>query len=289
MISYPSGLIDGENSGPRVTFRHQPGGFPIKPQISVAMSKDSQGEFSYVYTVNNRSDAQKAIRFFKIVAASHDNSIRLDHPRWPSTMGSPNVAPEAGPQDAIAQAGQQEGWQAEKQAARVQAHRGKFAGWLNSTHAQPIEPGKSETGFRARSMFRPGFTVAYSTTGEALRTPGPLPRPVEEQLFPEISDDKSYNLTLTFGPKFGPGAPHGAPWMASEYSYGIQRLIVAKLLSEDSPCVKEALAMMQTVMGMGRAELDQEDSKTAPISITAKPPTLLERELLQAMQLAFLP
>ncbi len=273
VISYPVGLGEGQKNGPRITFRYQPG-WVVEPDVAMTIGKDPSRGFIYDYTVKNDAKARRAIRFFKVVVPSQDDAILMEHPRWFGNTGSPNVAPLAGLR--------------EGSDLRVQANMGKFASWTNSNRAAAIAPGTVEAEFRLISTFRPGITSSYSTNGNALAPPEPLPGAVLDQLMPLMLPEKNQKIVLTFGPKFGPGGPQSASWIANDYAYGIQRLIVARRLWADSPFVEELLAALRSIAEMGAAE-QRADPLFAPVKVEAQPGTPLERELEQAVMLALQP
>ncbi len=290
VISYPEGLGlgDAAKTGKRITFRWEPG-FVVEPEIAVAITKDdATGRFIYDYTVKNGPKAKRAIRYFKIVVASHDNTVALEHPRWHGRLGSPEVAEQAAlrPQatDPLAEKGMREGL------LGPSASKGKFAtwGWMKGLNRyDTLQPGMTESGFRLTSAFRPGITSAYSTTGNALRTPGDLPGPVTDQLVAVLTPEMVDKVTIAIGPRFGPGGPQGVVWKANDYLFGIGRLILADRLSANSPFVKELQATLKFIAEtMGSGE-DGREPTTAAINIKTAPSTQLERELLQAVQLAF--
>ena len=274
VISYPMGLERGETTGPRLTFRHEPG-WVVDPDVSVAIKKDPSRGLTYEYSVRNGPSAKREIRFFKIVVPSQDDELVMEHPRWLGNQGSPNVAPLAGLRD--------------PRDLRVRANMGKWASWTSSNRAAPIAPGAVESGFRLNSAYRPGITSAYSTNGSILAPPYPLPGPVLDQIQPLMLPEKDEKIVLTFGPKFGPGGPQSASWVANDYLYGIQRLILAQRLSADSPFVKELQAALRSITENPSAIEGREDPTYAPVKLASTPSTQLERELEQAVWLAFQP
>ena len=252
VISYPEGLGTPDRTNRRMTFRWEPANL-VDPQVSVKMSKSPDGSVTYDYTVTNGPKGKRALRWFSIVAPSGDDTVKTSHPKWhadPPAM--PGAAPQAGLKDGPE--------------LRVAANMGRFVSWVNQTQ-DPLLSGRSMSGFRLSSKFRPGVVTAYAHTGNVLATPVSLPL-----MKPEVD----YRSTLTIGPKFDPRMDDA--YVSSDYAFCVQRLVNAGRLSADSPFVKEALSLLNTIM---------EANKGMAINFSAKPANPTEAELAAALQLTF--
>lgn len=201
--------------------------------MSVAISKNNDGKFRYQYTLQSLATSRRPISTWSFVAASTDESIQLSHPVWSSyadTRNKPAVAAQTalfnGPE------------------LKRESNMGKVVRWSTPTAAATVTVGNATNNFVAISDHKPGWTTAFVGGGDGIRLPHDVPLIVKAQLELLQRPEIYFAQTLAIGPKFGPGVSD--QWIAADWHLGIERLVVEKRLSSDSPFVQEVLSILRT-------------------------------------------
>jgi hypothetical protein len=215
VVSFPG----DEPAGPRTVYRYRPQN-QVEPHVGVTISRDSEGHFRYLYTVENAPTARQGVDIWSVVSPGPDSDIIVDHPSWAKVRARGSHA---------------------KQAALPGLAEGEYIDWV-SDKAGVIAPGTSVTGFSLVSSYSPGFTTAFFQGGKPLGTKGDLPVAVVRQLAPLMKIDVNSRPAVTIGPRFAKGTSRAI--IAEEYRSGIQTLVKEGVLDRQSGFVQNVTAIL---------------------------------------------
>ena len=266
VLHFPEGIgTERAPSGRMITTRVQLQNRAI-PTLSVNVTSDLSGGYRYVYSIANASRAKSPISTWALVVPGSDDSVKLSHRRWQSfadVAHKPAVAP---------QAGFQEGGPPE---LKRNVLMGKFVRWSAPADDLMIRAGRADADFTLVSDYRPGWTTAYVGGGEGLRFSQSVPAVVLKQLEELQKPENYYTYTVTFGPKYGPADTD--QWIASDWSFCIEKLISRRLLNGEAPFVQNVMALLRTV---------SEGAVAQGLALSAAPTTPMEAEVAAGIRLS---
>ena len=158
VVSYPASLDDPSQTG-RKTFtfelRNQ-----VSPRFTVQLAQDSNGLFSYDYTLTNGEPAKQSIQSWFLVGPAQDPSFVSTGAGWSASKASTART---------------------RQIALPTVSQVGGTVMFHSPVGQAVPPGAVRDGFHLTSSYSPGFTTAYVMGDVGLiRFPGPLPTVVGE-------------------------------------------------------------------------------------------------------------
>jgi hypothetical protein len=216
VVSYP----DPADPPRIVTFRFRLQN-RVAPQISVTIKRNSEGGFTYDYTLGNGLTAQTGIWAWSIVGPP-SKDIAISHPGWHAMNSFESVV---APQALLPSAG-----------------TGVYLRWDDAM--SPIAPGSKQAGFELVSHLRPGLTTAYASGWEdPIRSPTELPEDVVEQIIPLERAQVMDRVTFTIGPRFAPNVENQS--ILEAYQTDIHDLVEGGFLNGKSPFI-EALSRALT-------------------------------------------
>jgi hypothetical protein len=221
----------------------------IYPELRVHM-EGSSGSFRYMYDLENEKESKDSLVDFSVVIYP-DPQMQVSSTLWKGGLSLPTVKERVGIPG---------------------APPGRLVDWT-SFQERPLEPGAS-TNFTLITESRPGFTSASTEHFPHLDLTDEWPEEILDQLEPVLDSKWIAYHFITLGPRYGPDDP--AAGIASDYMVGIQELVRTRRLETDSPFVKEVIANLDAIAS----------GSSAHFTITQKPASELEAEILSALELS---
>lgn len=222
----------------------------IYPGLSVHIKGTSEG-LQYTYDLENGKQSKDSLFDFFVVIYP-DPEAKLSSADW--THGATAV-------------------NAHDRVGIPGAPSGIAAWWTPKLEGNRLPPGAS-TNFMLVTGARPGFTSASTEDFPHLELTNEWPEEVLDQLGPVLDPKWIQYHFITLGPRYGPDDPDTG--IAADYIVGIQELIRTHRLVNDSLFVKEAIADLDAIAS----------GSSAHFTITQKPASELEAEILSALELS---
>lgn len=255
--------------------------FDLTDQVDASFSfgvRRRGPHYFYTYEIANSAQARHAIRSIRMPtpAFGHDDSI-AGPTRW-------NVRTDRIRTIAVRYVN----------AMRLAIGRptGFFLVWSTSyprsaadPDASAILPSGTMEGFRVTSRLKPGFTLAYVQGAYSPRLRGAMPEAVLDQTDPLMQLEFSSQNVVMIGPRFAAETPKLE--IAEDFHRGIDRMVAAGQLRDDSPAIRQALNVLEQCLGTAEETLD--GSPTAcdlDFAIDANPEPGVETHVLDAMRLS---
>lgn len=203
-------------------------------QVDVAILPE-RGGFGYAYRLSNGVGAMAPIRTWGLMTPSTGRTARMTHPSW--LVGVP--VPRS---DRVLTVTARE-----STAAAVgptpNADGSDLSRWQAPSDRLAIQAGESLSQFALTSDLRPGWTMAYVGSDDAIELPQQeLSEEVKAGLDTLSKPEHYFTPVLTIGPKFGPGT--GRTWIAGDWHVGVQMMVSAGQLSAGSPYVAKLLGAL---------------------------------------------
>jgi hypothetical protein len=259
VVSYPEDP-NAPHSG-RVTLRFDSHA-AVEPVLLAHVSRQTDGTYSYEYTVLNSSRARTPLKNWTLLVPTPDEKFQARHSAWLASR---------------------------KDAAQVRdllaaASRLAIVEWGGPN---PIPPGGATGAFTLRSGSSPGFTTA-SFSGLAKseysdQIASALPRVVADQVAHVLQPAWDSQVRMVLGPRFPVGTPQII--VVDNFHFGISVLAQQGILNSESPFVKDALATLRGFLSSGGAislTADRLDFLTAAVPG-------LESEIASALRLSLAP
>lgn len=219
VVSYPASLDDPSQTG-RKTFtfelRNQ-----VSPTFTVQLAKDSNGLFSYDYTLRNGESAKQSIQSWFLVGPAQDPSFVSTGAGWSAGKASAARTRQTA-LPTVSQVG-----------ATVMFH---------APAGQTMLPGDARGGFHLTSSYSPGFTTAYVKGDVGLIRFPELPTVVGDQVGILQQPGWDSKVGVILGPRFPPEWSPQA--IAADFHIGISKLVATGALRPNSPFVKAALDVL---------------------------------------------
>lgn len=236
----------------------------VDPEVESTVTSAGDGHFHYMYRVGNGAHARQPIRKISILDYS-DSSPRSEGANW---------------------------------TAHVEQHKERDLGtpsmsasvieWTSSAAAPSIAPGSARQRLAIDSASFPGFvsmvfqgeSKSTEYTPEAVAT---LPQDVRDQLAGLMSPARDQQSTMVIGPRFAKGTSQAI--VCQNFDFGIQVLARHKQLDANSPFVQNARRVLSS-------QLQSNDSiqlNSASVDFTRDAQTPLEKEIANALEIAFAP
>jgi hypothetical protein len=255
IVSYPASLDDPSQTGRRTfTFelRNQ-----VSPTFTVQLAKDSNGLFSYDYTLRNGESAKQSIQSWFLVGPAQDASFVSTGAGWSASKAlTARTRQTALP--TVSQVG-----------ATVMFH---------APAGQTMLPGDARGGFHLTSSYSPGFTTAYVKGDVGLIRFPDLPTVVGDQVGILQQPGWDSKVGVILGPRFPPEWSPQA--IAADFHIGISKLVATGALQQNSPFVKAALDKLAGSIQAGGVPNVAEVVRLLPA-----PAAGLENEIAAAMRI----
>jgi hypothetical protein len=221
----------------------------IYPELRVQMERSSDG-YRYRYELENGKESKDSLTSFLVVVYP-DPQMQASSALWKGGPSLPTV---------------------KERVCIPGAPPGRLVDWEFCLNERPMQPG-ANTNFTLITEARPGFTSASTEHFPHLDLTDEWPEDILDQLVVLEPKWIQYHF-FTLGPRYGPDDPAGG--IASDYLVGIQELIRIHRFEKDSPFVKEAIADLDAIAS----------GSSAHFTITQKPASELEAEILSALELS---
>ncbi len=224
----------------------------IYPNLRVHM-ESSSGIFRYLYDLGNGEQSKDSLRDFSVVIYP-DQHVQLASAEW--TVGAifSNIPHE--------------------RVGIPRSPSGVLAVWTCKLEDNRfLQPG-ARTNFTITTEARPGFTSAATEHFPHLDLTDEWPDEILDQLEPVLDLKWIQYHFITLGPRYGPDDPDAG--IAADYIVGIEELVRTHRLAQDSLFVKEAIADLDAIAS----------GSSAHFTITQKPASELEAEILSALELS---
>jgi hypothetical protein len=223
----------------------------IYPDLQVHMDSSSGG-FRYKYELENGKRSKDSLRDF-LVVVYQDPQIQTSSALWKGGLFSSTMLKE--------------------RVGVPGAPPGLLVDWMCCLDEQGLSPG-GETNFTLITQGRPGITSASTEHFPHLDLTDEWPDEILDELEPVLDPKWIADHIITLGPRYGPDDP--AARIASDYIVGIQELARIHRLEMNSPFMKEIIADLDAIAS----------GSSVQISITQRPKSELEAEILNALQLS---
>lgn len=221
----------------------------VYPELHVQM-EGGPGSFRYKYDLENGKQSKDTLVDFS-VAVYPDRQIHTESALWKGGFEPPVMKERIGIPG---------------------APPGMDGLWIGDEN-EALIPG-TITHFTLITEASPGFTSAATEHFPHLDLTDKWPEEILNQLDPVLDPKWIEYHFITLGPRYGPDDP--APGIAADYLIGIQELIRIRRLVQDSLFVKEAITDLDAIAS----------GSSAHFTITQKPASELEAEILSALELS---
>ena len=240
------------------------------PEIGVDVTaRPDEGAFDYAYRVSNGAEAGAPIVTWGLMTPVADRTKTLTHPIW--QVGAAALS------DRVVAVTSQEGTQT-GMGPLLSPGGSELSRWRTAAERFAIQAGSSLSLFGVRSDFLPGWTTAYVGSDDAIELPEhPLPRDVMAGLEVLSRPSHYYTAVLTMGPKFEPGTAR--TWIAGDWLFGVQSMVVAGQLTSGSPYVAELLDALFRIAGSA-------SEAQVPLKIGSTPNGAMEALVDKAVRMA---
>ena len=223
----------------------------IFPDLRVHMEASSD-RFRYTYELENGKDSKDSLMDFSIVIHP-DLELQPSSKEWTNGAIFSNVHERVG---------------------LPSAPLGVLLDWTCKIDYPLGLPPGAMTSFAVTSKGRPGFTSAATQHFPHIELTDEWPEEILDQFGNTLEPNWIAYHFITLGPRYGPDDPDTG--IAADYIVGIQELIRTHRLVQDSLFVKEAIADLDAI----------ESSSSAHFTITQKPASESEAEILSALELS---
>ena len=250
MVSYPDPSDPARTVTLRFWLQNR-----VDPRIVVTLKRNPDEKYVYDYTMGNGPDAKTAIWKWSLVGPP-SKELTVSHPVWRGVNAYQSVeAP---------------------QALFKSVGKGSYLAWMDARATAPIKPGQQLSGFEITSALSPGLATAYVSGWEQpITVSEDAPEAVDQQIMLLERAPVMNKVAATIGPRFSPDAKQSD--IVRAYQRDIEDLKTDGLLDGNSRFLEE----------LGTELAKAETSDQYMIVAPKDPPgTSLEREILEALQLA---
>jgi hypothetical protein len=231
----------------------------INPEVAVSVSRDSDGQFRYRYTLSNGVSARTPIQRWAVAEEETGHQLILSH----------SNASSSGPSS-------WKGGFIEAKLPGISRDQHEVYQW-ESPGDGPLGAGQSMSGFEIVSDLAPGFILAafYGQTSVPEMTQEEwrsLPKPAAIQLRQALGTAWDSKTQQIIGPRFAPDASLYA--VQANFLFGVRGLKIENRIGKDSPAASELeAALEQTLLESGRpvpeSRLDSLKQRAVPREMTA--------------------
>jgi hypothetical protein len=234
----------------------------VDPKVTFAVAPTGDGRFHYTYKVENGAHARQSIRRINILDYS-DSSPQGSRANWSTHVEKHNERDLGTP-----------------------AMSASAIEWTSNSAAPSIAPGDSITGIGIDSKSLPGFiNMAFRGDSKSNEyTPdavASLPKAAREQLASVLKAAWDAKTAMVIGPRFARGTSQFT--MSQNFDFGIQVLVRHKLLDPNSTFVQNA----RRILGAQLQSNDEIQLNSASLDFTKDAQTTLEKEIANALEIAF--
>lgn len=240
------------------------------PEIGFDVTaRPDESAFDYAYRISNGAKAGAPIVTWGLMTPVADRTKTLTHPIW--QVG------DAALSDRVVAVTSREGTEA-GMGPLLSPGGSELSRWRAAADRFAIQPGSSLSMFAVRSAFRPGWTTAYVGSDDAIELPEhPLPREVMAGLEVLSRPSHYYTAVPTMGPKFEPDTDR--TWIAGDWLFGVQSMVVAGKLTSGSTYVAELLDALFRIAGSA-------SEAQVPLKVRSTPNGAMEALVDKAVRMA---